>query len=83
MTTYRGNPSLGARVLSADGEEIGTIEAIAGTCFKVLPDEEPDFWLGADTIDRTSGAGVRLNRSKSSMGRYDSESPHHGYHQHN
>jgi hypothetical protein len=83
MNTYRGNPSVGARVLSADGQELGTIGKIAGTCFKVEPDDREAFWLSADTVANTSGAGVRLNLDEASATRPAHDAmPHHGCHWH-
>jgi hypothetical protein len=84
MTTYRGNATLGARVLSAEGEELGEVGRIAGTCFRVEAPDKPDYWLGADTIAKVSGAGVRVNLPKDFFvhPRFDPQA-HHGYHHHN
>jgi hypothetical protein len=84
MNSYRGNATLGARVLSAEGEELGSVGRIAGTCFRVEAPEQPEFWLGADTIANVSGAGIRVNLPKQffERPRFDPLA-HHGYHHHN
>jgi hypothetical protein len=84
MTSYRGNPSVGSKVTSSDGEELGTVRQIAGTCFKVAAPHHDEYWLGVDTVAKTSGGGVQLNLTRDALGNPSYEGlPHHGYHRHN
>jgi hypothetical protein len=53
-------PTVGARVVTADGEELGTIKEVVGGCFKVDAAMQPDYWLGSDCIASTTTSDVRL-----------------------
>jgi hypothetical protein len=71
-------------VLTAEGEELGEIGQIAGTCFHVFTRDQDDFWLGADTIEKVSGAGVRVLLNKDFFDRPKADpQAHRGYHHHN
>ncbi|HLF76885.1 MAG TPA: DUF2171 domain-containing protein [Dehalococcoidia bacterium] len=83
MNTYRGNASVGLRVMSADGHDLGTVAQVAGTCFRVEVDGREDYWLGADAVASTSGAGIRLNLTEAAATRpAPDDLPHHGCHWH-
>ena len=75
-------PTLGARVLTADGEELGTVKEVAGRCFKVDAPLTPDYWLGADTVAGTDGGVIKLAFSKDRLGDVRSDGPHGGLHRH-
>ncbi len=84
MMSYRGNASIGARVVSSDGEDLGSVKQTAGTCFKVEALQHADYWLGIDTVANMSGAGIRINLTKDAINQpaFD-QLPHHGCHLHN
>lgn len=53
-------PTVGARIVTSDGEELGTVKEVAGGCFKVDASMQPDYWLGGDCIVGATGGVVRL-----------------------
>lgn len=71
-------PSLGARVLTADGEELGTVKEVSGRCFKVDAPLAPDYWLGEDTVAGTDGDVIGLAFTKDRLGDLRSDGPPHG-----
>jgi hypothetical protein len=76
-------PTMGARVVTADGEDLGTVREVAGTCFKVDVSMQPDYWLGTDTIERVTPAEVRLAIIKDKVGDFKVDGPEHsGVHHH-
>ena len=76
-------PSIGARVLTFDGDELGKVKEIAGSCFKVDAAMQPDYWLGTDTIASSTAAGVRLSIPKGRVGDLKLDGPEHsGVHRH-
>lgn len=81
---YTGTmPTIGARVLTADGDELGKVKEIAGSCFKVDVSMQPDYWLGSDTIASSSAMDVRLSVTKARVGDFKVDGPHHtGVHHH-
>ncbi len=46
----RTPPPIGTLVFSADGHEVGRVEEVSDTCFKLDIQFGPDWWLGADTV---------------------------------
>jgi len=75
--------TLGARVVTADGDELGKVKEVAGTCFKVDASMQPDYWLGSDSIADASGAEVRLAIRKDDVGNAKVDGPEHsGVHRH-
>jgi hypothetical protein len=54
-------PTVGAQVVTADGEELGKVKEVAGGCLKVAASMQPDYWLGSDCIASTSTSEVRLS----------------------
>ncbi|HET9319341.1 MAG TPA: hypothetical protein VFO27_06190 [Bryobacteraceae bacterium] len=76
-------PTIGARVLTADGDELGKVKEIAGSCFKVDVSMQPDYWLGSDTIASASAMDVRLGVTKDRVGDFKVDGPQHtGVHHH-
>ena len=68
MTTFSGNtPTIGSRVLTSDGEELGKVKEVMGDCFKVDVRMQPDYWLGIDTVTSSTGGEVRRSSSESSV----------------
>jgi hypothetical protein len=74
---------LGAIVVTSDGDELGKVQEVAGTCFKVDASMQPDYWLGNDTIADAAGSAIRLAIPKDQVGdaKLD-ESEHRGIHRH-
>jgi hypothetical protein len=80
---YTAVPSIGARVVTADGEELGTVKEVAGSCFKVDASMQPDYWLGVDAIANSIGREVQLAIPKDRVGDAMVVGPEHsGVHRH-
>ncbi len=76
-------PIAGTRVVTADGEELGKVREVTGTCFKVDVSMQPDYWLGTDTIERVTPSEVRLSIIKDKVGDFKVNGPEHsGVHHH-
>jgi hypothetical protein len=76
-------PTVGARVVTADGNELGNVKEVAGTCFKVDASMQPDYWLGSDCIASATGMEVRLGINKDRVGDAKVDGPEHsGVHRH-
>jgi rRNA processing protein Gar1 len=76
-------PTIGARVLTADGDELGKVKEVTGNCFKVDASMQPDYWLGTDTVASSSGTDVRLSIPKDRVGDVKLDGPEHsGVHRH-
>jgi hypothetical protein len=91
MTTFSNSaggftgamPSIGAKVLTMDGDDLGKVKEIAGACFKVDASMQPDYWLGTDTIASSTGTEVRLSIPKDRVGDLKLDGPEHsGVHRH-
>ena len=79
----RTAPRLGARVLTADDKELGTVKEAGSGCFKVDAPLTPDYWLGVDTIAGTDGDAVRLAVTSDRLVEERSDAPaHSGLHRH-
>jgi hypothetical protein len=85
MNTFSGNtPTIGSRVLTSDGEELGKVKEVIGDCFKVDVRMQPDYWLGIDTVSSSTGGEVRLRFPKDGIKVVLQEGPDHkGFHPHN
>jgi len=78
-----GAPVVGARVTSAEGDELGAVKEVSGACFKVDAPMQPDYWLGTDCIASSTGNEVRLAIEKGRLGDVKLEGPEHtGVHRH-
>jgi hypothetical protein len=73
---YTGTmPAIGARVVTADGEELGTVKEVASSCFKVDVAMQPDFWLTTDTIASGASTEVQLSIAKDRIGDFKVDPP--------
>jgi hypothetical protein len=83
-SNYTGTmPTTDARVVTADGEELGKVKEVAGNCFKVDVSMQPDYWLGTDTIASVTTNEVRLSIIKDKVGDFKVDGPQHsGVHHH-
>jgi rRNA processing protein Gar1 len=81
---YTGaTPTIGARVITTDGDELGKVKEVVGSCFKVDASMQPDYWLGTDTIVSSSGMEVQLGIAKDRVGDVKVDGPEHsGVHRH-
>jgi hypothetical protein len=70
MATSRSSTgvSVGARVLSADGKQLGTVKDVRVDRFYVDARWAPDYWLGSETIDETTDELVQLVITKEAVG---------------
>ena len=73
-----GVPTVGAEVTTADGDTLGTVKDVSGSCFKVDASMRPDYWLGTDCIASSTGGVVRLTLTKDRL----SEAKDEGRHEH-
>jgi len=76
-------PTLGARVVTSDGDELGKVKEVVGTCFKLDVSMQPDYWLGNDVIADATSMEVRLSIPKDRVGDAKLDGPEHsGVHRH-
>ena len=64
MTTRRftgTDAPVGARVITADGEELGTVKESTSDSFKVDAAMKPDYWLSCDFIQDSTATSVQLS----------------------
>jgi hypothetical protein len=73
---YTGaTPAIGARVVAADGEELGTVKEVASSCFKVDVGMQPDYWLSTDTVANGASTEVQLSITKDRVGDFKVDPP--------
>ena len=83
MMMASGVPTVGAEVYTAEGDKLGTVKEVSGSCFKVDASMRPDYWLASDCITSTTGSEVRLNVPKDRLDDAKVEGPEHtGIHRH-
>jgi len=78
MTMERGAYSgltVGAPVVTMDGDQVGSVKEIRGRYFKVDAPMQPDFWLTLDNVGAGSGGQVVLGFNKDQLGDYQLSSP--------
>jgi hemerythrin-like domain-containing protein len=68
-------PPVGAHVLTADGDEIGTVKEVRGTAFKVDAPMQQDYWLGDTCVIRASSDQVTLAFAKNELDNYRLSGP--------
>jgi hypothetical protein len=68
-------PTIGARVVTVDADELGTVKEVVGSAFKVDASMQPDYWLACDCIAGTVGDEVRLSFPKDRLGEMKVEAP--------
>lgn len=59
---------IGAKVVTADGKQIGTVREIGGDSFKVERRLLPDYWLGNEYVDDVAGGIVQMIVTKEGLG---------------
>ena len=78
-----GSPTVGARVITADRQSLGTVTQVDGDCFKVSEALQPDYWFSASTIASAPGSEVRMIFIKQNLSGMIDEGPdHRGFHPH-
>jgi hypothetical protein len=74
---------VGAKVITADGQELGKVKELDGECIKIDAPMQPDYWLAADVIDLATPAVVQLLIAKDDIGdAIDNGREHSGHHVH-
>ena len=70
MTMSRSSAavSVGARVISADGKQLGVVKDAQADRFLVDVRWAPDYWLGTETIDNLTDELVQLVITKEAVG---------------
>ncbi len=71
-------PEVGARVISRDDIDLGTVKEIEADCFKIDAPMAADFWLGASMIERIEGGVVRLGVNNLTLDEVKEGAPSHG-----
>lgn len=84
MTSNGGStPSVGAEVYTADGDKLGKVKEVVGSCFKVDAPMQPDYWLARDCVATSAGSEVRLTFAKDRLNDAKIDGPEHtGMHRH-
>jgi hypothetical protein len=70
VATSRGSTTVvaGARVISADGKQLGVVKDVRVDRFLVDVRWAPDYWLGTETVDNASQDIVQLFVPKQGIG---------------
>ena len=68
-------PQVGAKVISRDHIELGTVKEIDADCFKIDAPMAADFWLGASMIDRIEAGVVRLGVNNLTLDEVKEDAP--------
>ena len=55
---------VGAHVITADGEDLGTVKETKGDSFKVDAAMKPDYWLNCNFIQNSTANSVELTVTK-------------------
>jgi hypothetical protein len=77
------NPKIGAKVVTADGEDLGSVKEFQGECFKVDAPLQPDYWLAPDVVDVMTPETVQLLFTKNDLASVIHPGREHsGYHVH-
>lgn len=69
MDSYEFN--VGARVITADGQDVGAVKEILGYYFKVDAPMAPDYWLPASLIRSSDPAAITLGADREALGGYE------------
>jgi len=63
--------TVGARIISADGHDIGAVKEILGYHFKVDASMAPDYWLPASLIRAYALSSITLSADRDALGGYE------------
>jgi len=63
--------TIGARVITADGQDVGEVKDIVGYYFKVDASMAPDYWLPASLITSFDQESVTLGADREALGGYE------------
>ncbi|MGE0228157.1 MAG: hypothetical protein AB7I38_03300 [Dehalococcoidia bacterium] len=69
MDSY--DATIGARILTADGQDIGAVRDIVGRYFHVDASMAPDYWLPASLITASDPSSVTLAANRDAIGGYE------------
>ena len=69
MATSRGmSVHAGARVMTADGKDLGVVKDVRADRFLVDVRWAPDYWLGIESVEQASEVVVQLVITKDDVG---------------
>lgn len=68
MNTGSAALQTGARVVTADGKQLGKVKDIREDQFKIDARFAPDYWLRVDTIEEIEADVVQLGIDKTDLG---------------
>lgn len=63
--------TVGAPVVTRDGDRLGTVKELHGPYFKVDAPNRPDFWLQLTWADRDADGNVRLEFTHDELHAYE------------
>ena len=63
--------TVGARVMTADGQDAGTVKEIVGPFFKVNAPMAPDYWLPASLVREYDQSSITLGADREALGGYE------------
>lgn len=63
--------TVGARVMTADGQDAGTVKEIVGPFFKVDAPMAPDYWLPASLVRDHDESSITLGADREALGGYE------------
>ncbi|MEX0783612.1 MAG: hypothetical protein WD557_13290 [Dehalococcoidia bacterium] len=67
---------VGARVVTADGIELGTVKEVAEGDFKVDVRHHADYWLDHEIVVEATNEVVSLSVNDEELGAWKKDSPH-------
>jgi hypothetical protein len=70
VSTGKIEPSIGARILTSDGQELGKVKEVKGNAFKVDVHLDTDYWLPIDCIEKSSADLITLAYNKEELALY-------------
>jgi hypothetical protein len=81
--TSRGSLSVGTRVITYDGVELGPISEVQGDCFRVDVPLGEDRWFGPDAIAINNLSDIRLKWTRNQLDEQPKAAgAHAGFHRH-
>lgn len=63
--------TVGARIITADGRDIGAVKDILGYYFQVDASMAPDYWLPASLIRSYDQSSITLSADRDALGGYE------------
>ena len=68
-------PTIGARVMTSDGTELGHVKEVSGMLFKIDAPMQHDYWLRTDLIVTNTDGGIRLSVNQEALDTVKQDAP--------